>query len=395
MLHEKNSMNDAKRQNRSNSNKLQREADEAYEQFSSRGGRLILWSILVFFVCIGVWASIAEIDQVVRGHGKVIPSRQVQVLQSLEGGVVSEIHISEGDIVDKGQLLIKLDDTQVAAALRENEVHCMEHRATAARLEAESEKSEFKSPEKVMKEYPEFVQREFELYQARKEQHERKMQSLQKELDMVKPLVKEGAISELDVLKLERELNNVEDEYCTDSRKKLNEIRAEISRLEESNQILSDKLEQTEIRAPLKGIVKQIKVNTIGGVIKPGFDLVEIVPLGDSLLVEARVLPQDIAFLHPGQSVMVKFTAYDYTIYGGLKGEIVNISADSIVEENNESYYRVTVRTDETRFGSEDAPLPIIPGMSVTVDIITGKRTILEYILKPVMRARETALRER
>lgn len=378
-----------------NLSKLQREADEAYEQFSTRGGRLILWSILIFFICIAAWASLAEVDQVVRGHGKVIPSRHVQVLQSLEGGVVSEINVNEGDIVKKGQLLIKLDDTQVAAALRENTVHCMEHRATAARLEAEAEMSEFEPPEKVLKEYPEFVQREFELYKARKEQHQRKIESLQKELNMMKPLVNEGAVSELDVLKLERKLDEVEDEYCTDSRRQLNEMRAEISRLEESKQILSDKLEKTEIRSPLKGIVKQVMVKTIGGVIKPGVDLVEIVPLGDSLLVEAKVLPSDIAFLHPGQSVMVKFTAYDYTIYGGMRGEIETISADAIAGDNNESYYRITVRTEQTRLGDGDEPLPIIPGMSVTVDIITGKRTILEYILKPIMRARETALRER
>jgi adhesin transport system membrane fusion protein len=374
--------------------KLYREADEAYDQFSSKGGRLILWSILIFFVCILVWASLAEVDQVIRGQGKVIPSRHVQVLQSLEGGVVSDIFVDEGDIVEKGQLLIKLDDTQVAAALRENKAHCMEHRATAARLKAEAEKSEFRAPDKVLKEYPEYVKREYELYLARKEQHERLMKSLQKELDMMQPLIKEGAVSELDILKLERKLDEVEDQYCTESRQQLNELRGEISRLEESNEILADKLEKTKIKAPLKGIVKQVMVKTVGGVIKPGVDLIEIVPLDDTLLIEAKVLPSDIAFLHPGQMVTVKFSAYDYTIYGGLKGEIETISADSIVEENNESFYKITVRTEKSKLGNDEEPLPIIPGMSVTVDIITGKKTILEYLLKPVMRAKEMALRE-
>jgi len=161
--------------------------------------------------------------------------------------------------------------------------------------------------------------------------------------------------------------------------------------------MLKDKLERTRIRAPLRGIVKRVKVNTVGGVIKPGVDLIEIVPLDDTLLVEAKVLPSDIAFLHPGQEVTVKFTAYDYTVYGGLKGEIETIGADAIVDDNDSrnSYYKITVRTEKSRLGTDDNPLPIIPGMSATVDILTGKKTILEYILKPVMRAKEMALRER
>jgi adhesin transport system membrane fusion protein len=343
-----------------------------------------------------VWASVAEVDQVTRGVGKVIPSRHVQTLQSLEGGIVSKILVHEGDIVDKGQIVIQLDDTQFAAALREGRTHCMEHRATAARLKAEAELTPFIAPKKVLEAYPQFVQQEFELYQARKQQHERQKESLEKELKMMKPLVKEGAVSELDVLKLQRKIDDLEDQYCTESRQSLNEIVAEISRLEESNQMLQDKLKRTKIRAPLKGIVKRVMVKTVGGVIKPGVDLIEIVPLDDTLLVEAKVLPSDIAFLHPGQEVTVKFTAYDYTIYGGLKGKIETISADAIVDEtNNSSFYEITVRTEKTQLGSENNSLPIIPGMSVTVDILTGKKTILEYLLKPVMRAKEMALRER
>jgi adhesin transport system membrane fusion protein len=387
---------DSEKKNNSGSSKFYHEADSAYQHYSSRGGRLILWSILIFFVCMVVWASVAEVDQVTRGVGKVIPSRHVQTLQSLEGGIVSKILVHEGDIVDKGQIVIQLDDTQFAAALREGRTHCMEHRATAARLKAEAELTPFIAPKKVLEAYPQFVQQEFELYQARKQQHERQKESLEKELKMMKPLVKEGAVSELDVLKLQRKIDDLEDQYCTESRQSLNEIVAEISRLEESNQMLQDKLKRTKIRAPLKGIVKRVMVKTVGGVIKPGVDLIEIVPLDDTLLVEAKVLPSDIAFLHPGQEVTVKFTAYDYTIYGGLKGKIETISADAIVDEtNNSSFYEITVRTEKTQLGSENNSLPIIPGMSVTVDILTGKKTILEYLLKPVMRAKEMALRER
>ncbi|MEJ2142924.1 MAG: HlyD family type I secretion periplasmic adaptor subunit [Gammaproteobacteria bacterium] len=372
-----------------------REVDEVMQHLSPRGGRLIVWSILLFIACILIWTSIAEIDEVTRGEGKIIPSRQIQVLQNLEGGIVSEILVREGDVVEKDQVLIKLDNTQFAAALREGETHCMEHRARAARLEAEALLKEFIPPPEVLKKYPQFVQREYELYQARKKQYERQERSMSKELDMTRPLVKKGAVSEIEVLRLERKLNELRDEYCTGARKELNELLVEISRLQESNQVLRDKLKRTEIKAPLKGVIKQVLVNTIGGVIKPGMDVVEIVPLDDSLLVEARVRPSDIAFIHPGQQVMVKITAYDFAIYGGLKGKIENISADTLNDDNNQSFYKIRVRTEKSQIGSGDDPLPIIPGMSARVDILTGKKTILQYLLKPVLRAKEKAFRER
>lgn len=372
-----------------------REARETAQYLSPRGGRMILWSILLFIVVLLIWTSIAEIDEVTRGEGKVIPSRQVQVLQNLEGGIVSEILVAEGDIVEEGQLLIRLDDTQFAAALREGETHCMEHRAKAARLEAEAAQKDFVPPKIVLEDYPQFVQREYELYQARKQQFIRQEKSLEKELAMMRPLVNEGAVSEIEVLRLERKLNEVRDEYCTGAKKELNDLLAEISRLTESNQVLRDKLQRTRITAPLKGVIKQVMVNTVGGVIKPGVDLVEIVPLEDSLLVEAKILPADIAFIHPGQEVVVKITAYDFAIYGGLKGKIENISADTIADENNENYYKIRVRTAQNQLGTRDNPLPIIPGMAARVDILTGKKTILNYLLKPVLRAKEKAFRER
>lgn len=371
------------------------EARETVHFQSPRGGRLILWSIALFILCFLGWTSIAQIDEVTRGEGKVIPSQQVQVLQSLEGGIVSEIRVREGDIVDKGQLLIKLDETQLAAALREGETHCMEHRAKAARLSAEAERKEFVPPKIVLDDYPQFVQREYELYQARKKQFERQESSLVKELNMLRPLEKEGAVSKIEVLRLERKLDEIRDDYCTGAKKELNDMLAEISRLAETNQVLRNKLEHTKVTAPLKGVVKRVMVSTIGGVIKPGEDLVEIVPLEDTLLVEARVSPGDIAFIHPGQKVMVKITAYDFAIYGGLQGTIENISADVIDDNKNESYYKIRVRTDKNQLGTPEDPLPIIPGMSARVDILTGKKTILAYLLKPVLRAKEKAFRER
>lgn len=372
-----------------------REANELMQYLSPRGGRLIVWSILLFIIFVLLWTGVAEIDEVTRGIGKVIPSRQIQVLQNLEGGIVSEILVREGDIVEKDQVLIKLDNTQFAAALREGETHCMEHRAKAARLEAEANLNEFIPPEDVLNRYPEFVQREYNLYLARKKQFERQEASLQKELNMMRPLVKDGAVSEVEVLKLDRNLNELRDDYCTGARKELNDLLAEISRLQESNQVLRDKLNRTNITSPLKGVIKQVMVNTIGGVIKPGMDVLEIVPLDDSLLVEARITPADIAFIHPGQEVMVKITAYDFSIYGGLVGHIENISADTINDDNNQSYYKIRVRTEKSKFGNDGNPLPIIPGMSASVDILTGKKTILHYLLKPVFRAKENAFRER
>ncbi|MDH3763626.1 MAG: HlyD family type I secretion periplasmic adaptor subunit [Gammaproteobacteria bacterium] len=372
-----------------------REVDEVINHVTPRGGRLIIWSILLFIACVLLWTSVAEIDEVTRGEGKVIPARQVQVLQNLEGGIVAEILVAEGDLVDQGQVLIRLDNTQFSAALREGETHCMEHRAKVARLEAEAAQKDFVIPKEVLAKYPEFVKREYELYRARKGQFARQEDSLQKELDMMRPLVEQGAVSEIEVLRLERKLNELQDDYCTGARTELNDLLVEISRLQQSNQMLRDKLKRTEITAPLKGIIKQVKVNTIGGVIQPGMDVIEIVPLNDSLLIEARIAPANIGFIHPGQKVMVKITAYDFAIYGGLVGEIENIGADTIVDDESGSFYRIRVRTDKNKLGTDQDPLPIIPGMSATVDILTGKKTVLHYLLKPVLRAKEMAFRER
>ncbi|MBI1423087.1 MAG: HlyD family type I secretion periplasmic adaptor subunit [Gammaproteobacteria bacterium] len=372
-----------------------REARETAHYFNPRGGRLILWGIVLFVFSFLAWTSVSKIDEVTRGEGKVVPSRQVQILQSLEGGIISEIAVHEGDVVNKDQLLVKLDEAQLAAALREGETHCMEHRAKVARLEAEAERKEFVPPKIVLDDYPQFVQQEYDLYKARKKQFERQERSLEKELGMMRPLEKQGAVSEIEILRLERKLDELRDDYCTGARKELNDLLAEISRLAETNQAIRNKLERTKITSPVKGVVKRIMVNTIGGVVRPGEDLIEIVPLEDTLLIEARISPADIAFIHPGQEVLVKFTAYDFAIYGGLQGRIENISADVIEDDKSESYYKIMVKTDKNQLGSGKEPLPVIPGMSVRLDIITGKKTILAYLLKPVLRAKEKALRER
>ena len=249
------------------------------------------------------------------------------------------------------------------------------------------------------------------------------MALLQKELGMTKPLIAHGAVSEVEVLRLERQLSemrgnieitkksipkieskileakkSMDEEQLTfhnEARKELNEAYAKLEGISATSVALIDRLDRTAVRSPVRGTINQIKVNTVGGIIQPGMDLVEIVPLEDTLLVEARIKPKDIAFLHPNQKAMVKFTAYDFTIYGGLEADLEHISADSITDKQGNDYYLVRLRTKQNHLGPKDKPLPIIPGMVVSVDILTGKKTILSYHLKPVLRAKDTALRER
>ena len=420
-------------------------------QQSPRGGRLMLWAVVLFFVFAAYWASIAELDEVTRGTGKVIPSSQVQVIQNLEGGILAEILVSEGDIVKPGQTLLRIDDTRFASSYREGRVGYLNLKARAARLRAEAEGAEFVIPEEVQNQQPELVQREFHLFQSRAEElesnirileqqvNQRKQelaelnvkeanlvgsyQLLRRELDLTAPLEKEGVVSEVEVIRLKRQVNDLDGqlkatrlaiprlrsileeaeqkveetklEFRAKSREELNETLAELARTTEANQALEDRVKRTWVKSPVRGTVKQLMVNTVGGVIQPGMDLVEIVPLEDTLLVEAKIRPSDIAFIRPGQDVTVKLTAYDFAIYGGLHASLEHISADTITDSEGESFYLVRVRTDRNQLGSEAEPLPIIPGMQTEVDILTGKKTVLTYLVKPVLRGMNRALSER
>ncbi|MES9888901.1 MAG: HlyD family type I secretion periplasmic adaptor subunit, partial [Candidatus Sedimenticola sp. 6PFRAG1] len=269
------------------------------------------------------------------------------------------------------------------------------------------------------------AQRDQELRElnAKRSQLRRSLNLVRKELTMTKPLVSAGAISEVEVLRLERQVNELEGDlqsttlsiprvrsqldeaqkkadevelrFQSEAREQLNEVSAEVSRLQESSVTLKDRVQRTAVRSPVHGTVKQILVSTVGGVIQPGMELVEIVPLEDTLLIEAKISPKDIGFLSPGQKTIVKFTAYDFAIFGGLDGKLEQISPDTIKDENDETYYQVRVRTDRNYLGSEANSLQIISGMQTEVDIVTGKKTVLQYLLKPVLRAKEKALRER
>jgi len=358
-------------------------------------GRFILNAIVVFFIISLLWAAIADLDEITRGMGKAIPSQQVQIIQNLEGGIVKQIHVKEGEMVEPEQILVSLDDTRFSASLRENQLKYLALKAKAARLQAEAEGVEFEAPADVLDKQPGLVEKEVQLYTSRRKQHERNMELVEKELNMTRPLVEQGAISEVEVLRLERQVNELDGKFRNEARAELNDTNSEVKRLFESNLALEDRVTRTKVRSPVKGVVKQIMINTVGGVIKPGMDIIEVVPLEEALLVQARIRPSDIAFLHPGQDAIVKFTAYDYAIYGGLKGKLEHISADTITDENDESFYLVKVRTDKNFLGTEKEPLPIIPGMMANVDILTGKKSVLSYLLKPVLRAKEVALTER
>lgn len=417
---------------------------------SPRGGRAIIWVIFVLFLMFMVWAYYSNIEQVTRGDGKVVPSTQIQIVQNLEGGILSEIMVDVGELVKKDQLLLRIDETRFSSSFKQNRVKYLSYKARAARLLSEANGTSFEVPKEVMDEKPEIGIREQELFESRnrefqsnmgilqeqisQREHEYKELTtkleelartyalLQKELELTRPLVAQGAVSEVEVLHLERQASQMQGEIATirqtipkaqsrlqesqlalrenelvffnKAKSELNEILAELDEVSASAIALEDRLRRTNVRSPVTGTINRLLVNTVGGVIQPGMDLVEIVPLEDTLVVETKIKPADIAFLRPNQEAKVKFTAYDFTIYGGLNAKLEHISADSITDEKGNSFYLVRLRTDKNYLGPESDPLPIIPGMVASVDILTGKKTILAYLLKPVLRAKYMALRE-
>lgn len=412
---------------------------------------LILWLTVLLVATAGVWANYATLDEVTRGTGKVIPSHHVQTVQDLEGGIISEILVKEGDVVEKGQVLLRIDDTRFASSYRESQVKSSALQAKIARLTAEVEGNPFKLPNNLKPAEKEFViseqilalsrqtelqanidilnqqknqkKQEINELKSREKQLQQSYELAQRQLQITEPLVKKGVMSEVELLRLQREISTIKGDldgthlnipraeaavsevdhkleqlkvnFRTTALADLNEAKAQLSQSAESNVALKDRVTRTAVRSPLKGTIKQLKVTTIGGVVQPGMDLVEIVPLADNLQVEAQIRPSDIAFLRPGQEVVVKFTAYDFSIFGGLKATLEHISADTIVNERGEAFFLIRVRTARNYLGTKAKSLPIIPGMTVTVDILTGKKTLLTYLLKPIKKAQEMALRER
>jgi len=376
-------------------------------------GFVLMYAIAFFMIIALIWASVTVLDEITTAQGKVIPSSQVQVIQNLEGGILSKLYVREGDTVQKGQILLRIDDTRFSSSFNEGEQKYITLLAAIARLRAEaSGADQIIFPQLVVSKGQEAIKNEQHLFDKQKSQLASSIATLQKsydlaveELEITKPLVDEGLMSQLELLRLKRQINElkgdittVKDEFRSTQQKDLNEKEAELLALKENLKAAQDRLTRTTIRSPVTGTVNVVHISTVGAVIQPGIDILEIVPTEDNLLIEAKIKPQDIAFIRPKQNAVVKVTAYDYTIYGGLEGKVEHISADTITEEERgkeESYYKILVRTQKNYLGSEDKPLYIIPGMTVTVDVMTGKKSVLDYLLKPFLKARQSALRER
>ena len=369
---------------------------------------LSLLLLLAVVAAGGYWADRAVLDVVTRGQGEVISSSREQVIQSLDGGILAELLVREGDVVDKGQILLRIDDTRFAAALREGQTRAVALRAAIARLRAEATGGEPEFPTDLP---ADVVSREKALFESRLHALEqgiagvrRSLALAQRELTLTEPLVKEGVVSEVEVLRLRRDVNELTAtmadrlaSFRATARSDLADKETELAGIKEVLASRSDQLQRTVVRSPMRGTVKKIFLTTVGGVIRPGGEIMQIVPLEDQLLVEARIRPSDVAFLRPGLPATVKITAYDFSIYGGLKGTLESISPDTIADERNrgESFYRIRVRTETNYLYGRGQQLPIIPGMTATVEILTGHKTVLEYLLKPVLKTQQNALRER
>jgi membrane fusion protein, adhesin transport system len=410
--------------------------------------RALLHVVVLVVLLLIFWAALARIDEVTRGEAKVVPSRQLQVIQSLDGGIVSEIHAREGQIVEPGQLLVRIDATRFVSSLRENRAQRLSLLAKTERLAAMTEGRAFLVPPEVLAGAPEIAAAETRLYESslaelesqigivkqQLRQREQELQEItayyqqaarnyelaQQELSQTEPLVDSGAVSEVEILRLKRDVSRlrgereqsaaqitraeaaiqearrkieqVELDFRNTKRNELADATSTLNSLFEGSVGLSDRVKQAEVRSPVRGTIKRLLVNTEGGVVLPGRDIVEIVPLDDTLLLEAKIAPRDIAFLSPGQRALVKFTAYDFVIYGGLDADVESIGADTITEDDGKAFYLVRVRTHKPSLGKN---LPIIPGMVAEVDILTGRKSVLSYLLKPVLRAKQYALTER
>ncbi|PMR67543.1 hemolysin D [Halomonas heilongjiangensis] len=370
-----------------------------------RASHPILWVSLLVLGVFVAWAAWAEIDEVTRGEGRVVPLTRMQTIQSLEGGILAELLVRRGERVEVGQILVRLDDTRFRSAYLETVSQIAVLRVASARLEAEVLEQERIDFPAEFDPKGELVRSEQALFRARRDRLREAERSIgeeirlvRRQLDLVEPLVQRRSVSEMEALKLGQaiaslggRLAELRNTYVQDAYAELSAKQAELSTLEQILLQRSDQLQRTEIHSPVRGRVNDIQVNTRGGVIQPGEPIMEIIPIEDQLLIEARVRPQDVAFVAPGMPASVKVTAYDYTIYGDLEGQVEQISEDTIEEETprgKEAFYEVLIRTERAYLERNGEMLPIRPGMVAQVDIQTGKRTLLSYLLKPIIKAR-------
>jgi len=410
---------------------------------------LYFWAVaIVLFI---VWASFTQIDEITRGQGAVVPSGENQIVQNLEGGIVKKIYVKIGDSVEKGQKLLKIANLKSEAQRGSTNIKELELKAKIIRLKAEAEGKEFKVDPAIEKNIPVFISNERSLFLSRQKELNAKLAALKdkrlqkeqelkevkeklvhlkrtaslidEEVKMMKPMVAQGVKSKVAFMQLQREQSKIKEElssaqnsiprikagisevrnnikeakidFQNQAKKELNEVTAEAMRVKKSFQALDDQVGRTLVRSPIKGVIQKLFIHTVGGVIKPGEDLVEIVPTDDILWLEVKIKPSDIAFIYPGQKAVVKVSAYDFGIYGSLEGKVVHISADTSKDEKNNVFYTIHIKTNKNYLGSESKPLKIIPGMTVNVDIMTGKKTVMDYILKPILKAKEYTFTER
>ena len=426
------------------------ELDAASAMRPATAAILLLFSIMALVVFGIIWAGIARVEVITRGEGQVVPSQDVQVVQSLEGGIVEELLVRPGALVKEGEILMRLSDVQFSSEERGTEARFLGLEAKKARLTAEASGEDFTLPDDVSEKAPQIASNEKQLYESRQRELQNSYAilddriskanaelgevraqigrlsssktSLNKELQITKDLVAKRAVPKLEELRLSRELSDISGQINAQSQRRkalqaevevakkerasqldkfrsqalgeLNAVETEIASLKENLKSIGDRVDRREVRAPVEGIVNNIAVKTIGGVVEPAMQLVEIVPVDEELKIVARIQPNDVAFIRAGQPAKVKITAYDPQKYGSLDGELVRVGATSGRDAEGGAYFEIEVHTDKNYMGEADNPLPITPGMVAQVEVITGKRTILEYLLKPVLRARDRAFTE-
>lgn len=427
------------------------ELEAAQVRQSRVSANILLWSIVGLIVLFVLWATLSEIDELTRGQGQVVPSQEIQVVQSLEGGILAELLVAEGDLVKEGQVLMRISDVQFAAEERGAEARAASFTAKKLRLEAEAAGTDLILPPEIEESYASIAANEMALYRSRQaelanalsilkdkkaaaeaELAETKAQIsrlsnsralLSEELDMTNRMVQARAVPEIEAVRLRRELSDVtgqlsaqrekrsgveaelratekqladqEDKFRSQALTELSGVETELAQLEEMLKSAEDRVFRTELRAPVDGIVNNIALKTIGGVIQPAQQLIEIVPVDDELKIIAKVAPQDIAFLKVGQPVKVKVTAYDPQRYGALDGKLTRIGANSVNDREGNIFFEIEVRTAQNYLGTESNPLPITPGMVAMTEVVTGRRTIMEYLMRPVLRMKDRAFRER
>ncbi len=432
------------------------DADFMSELEAATSTRPALSSIVLLFSIIGlivfgvVWACVSEVEEITRGSGQVVPTQEIQIVQSLEGGVLQELLVKQGHLVKKGQVLLRISDVQFSSQERGAEAQFLSLSSKRARLQAEANGVKFVVPEEVIKKNKAIADNEMALYASRqkellgaytilderikkanadleevKAEINRLVKSkslLNEELKITSEMVKKRAVPKLEEMRLKREFGDIggqinvlaqkraglnaelsgvkqertsqEDKFRSQALGELNDVETQMSQLEESLKSIGDRVDRTELRSPVDGIVDKIAVTTIGGVIEPAMRLIEIVPVDNELKIIAKVSPSEIAFIKEGQDVTVKITAYDAQLYGSLAGKLVRIGANSVTDHEGNIFFEIEVRTEKNYMGSEQHPLPITPGMVAETEVITGKRTIMTYLLKPILRARSRAFTE-